>query len=709
MMRLGALRRVAAQQGSRSLHTSRASFNMIKVNVDGMEVEIPNGATVMQACEEADVDIPRFCYHDRLSIAGNCRMCLVEVVKSPKPVASCAMPAMPGMEIFTSTPLVKKAREGVIEFMLSNHPLDCPICDQGGECDLQDQSVAFGSGLSRFNEMKRSVEDKNIGPLVKTVMTRCIHCTRCVRFVEEIAGTPIMGATGRGNNMEIGTYVDQVLDSELSGNVIDLCPVGALTSKPYAFVARPWELTHVETVDVHDAVGSNIRVDTRGSDILRILPRLNEDVNEEWISDKTRFSYDGLVRQRLDSPMIKSGEDYHPVSWQEVFFAIKNQVAAVQGNQISAVAGDMTSAETLICAKDLMNRLGSSNLEPSADGTRHSADLRSDYLFNSTILGVEDADVILLVGTNPRMEAPLVAARMRKAQRHYGVQIANIGPAADLAIEEVEELGNDSKILNDIAKGRHPFSKVLAGAERPMLVLGMSALQHQNSKQVMESVRGLTAKFPNLATEDWNGVNMLHTAASRAAALDIGFVPGPNAKPLEQSKVVFLFGADDAKLISRIPEDAFVVYQGHHGDEGASRADVILPEPVFTEKTATYVNTEGRPQRTMAASNKLDDARDDWQIVRALSEVLGAPLPYNTLDAVRERLLEVSPTFSRVGEVEHASFISSDASTLPEEKGKAGPFTRYFDNFYMTNPITRSSKVMARAAATLPTAKNSYI
>lgn len=605
------------------------------------------------------------------------------------------MPAMPNMRIKTNTPLVHKAREGVMEFLLANHPLDCPICDQGGECDLQDQSMVYGSDKSRTREVKRTVEDKNIGPLVKTVMTRCIHCTRCIRFSTEVAGVTDLGATGRGNHMEIGTYVTKNFDSELSGNVIDLCPVGALTNKPLAFAARSWELQSVQSVDVLDAVGANIRIDSRGTEVMRILPRLHEDINEEWLSDKSRFSCDGLKRQRLDTPMIRVDGEMKTCTWKEALLHIKANVQNVKGSQIMGVAGDLVDAEAIVCLKDLLNRLGSTNHSSQVDAPL-SADLRPGYLFNSTIAGLEDADTLLLVGSNPRMEAPLINARIRKAWLHYGLKVLSVGPATNLTYDK-KELGNDIKILEDIANGTHKASQQLQKAAAPVILVGMAALEPKINASIRASLAKISALYPKTK------INYLHTNASRVAAQDLGFVPGPG--PHEPAKVVFLLGAD-CKAVDQIPEKAFVVYQGSHGDKGASRADVILPGATYVEKEGTYVNLEGRPQRAYPASTKIGEAREDWAILRALSEALGVPLPYNNVDEVRARLIQISPSFGNIGNCESVSF--NDAAT-PAAKSLSGPLEKYYSNHWMTNAISRSSVVMAKCSSQLPIATNSYI
>ena len=672
---------------------------MPKLTIDGREVEVPAGLTVLQACETVGIEIPRFCFHERLAIAGNCRMCLVKMQGSPKPIASCAMPAADGMVIETNTPQVHAARKGVMEFLLINHPLDCPICDQGGECDLQDQALFYGFDRGRFHENKRAVRDKNLGPLVKTSMTRCIHCTRCIRFAEDIAGVPELGATGRGENMEVGTYVEKVLTSELSGNIIDLCPVGALTSKPYAFVARPWELVPVESIDVMDGVGSNIRVDARGAEVLRVLPRLNEDVNEEWISDKTRFACDGLRRQRLDRPYVRENGRLRPATWAEAFAAIGQRLQGLAGERMAAIAGDLACAESMLLLKTLMESYGAANLDCRQDGAALPTAPRVAYLFNSTIAGIEQADALLIVGSNPRKEAAVLNARIRKRFLKGEFPIAVLGPQADLTYP-YEDLGCDPRLLRSLIAGEHPFAQVLREAERPMLILGMGALTRPDGAQILGAARQL-AEATGIAGADqrWNGFNVLHTAAARVGGLDLGFVPKDWGKGLAgilegtetgAIEFVYLLGADELDT-SRLG-DAFVVYQGHHGDAGAHRADVILPGAAYTEKDATYVNTEGRAQRAFAASQPPGDAKPDWAILRALSETLGRTLPVNSLADV-QRLLAGA----------HASFADIDALT-PAPWGAFGddgpideaPLTSPIDNFYLTNPICRASVTMAQ-------------
>ncbi len=673
---------------------------MPKLTIDGIELEVEAGMTVLQACELAGVEIPRFCYHERLSVAGNCRMCLVEMEKSPKPIASCAMPVGEGMVIKTDTPLVKKARQGVMEFLLINHPLDCPICDQGGECDLQDQAMAYGTDRSRYQENKRAVADKYLGPLVKTVMTRCIHCTRCVRFITEVAGVEELGATGRGEHLEIGTYVEKALTSELSANIIDLCPVGALTSKPYAFAARPWELTKTESIDVMDAVGSNIRVDARGREVMRILPRLNEDVNEEWISDKTRFACDGLKRQRLDRPYLRRDGRLQPASWSDALNAVAARLKSAPGARIAAIAGDLADVEAMVALKDLLAALGSANLDCRQDGAAIDPACRAGYLFNPTIAGIEQADAILVVGSNPRLEAPVLNSRIRKRWLTGKLRVGVIGPQANLTYR-TEYLGAGPETLKQLADGSHPFAAVLKAAQRPMLILGQGALARADGAALLGLARRV-AEGCGLIKDDWNGFAMLHTAAGRVGGLDAGFVPGPGGKDVAgildaaaagAMDVVYLLGADEIDM-ARLGK-AFVIYQGHHGDAGAHRADVILPGAAYTEKNATYVNTEGRVQRTRLAVFPPGDAREDWAILRALSEAAGKRLPYDNLAQLRARMMQISPRFDRPGTVEPASWggFGGDGAV-----GSAA-FVSPIDNFYMTDPICRASETMAECTA----------
>ncbi len=666
---------------------------MAKVTVDGIEVEVPNGSNVLQACEAAGKEIPRFCYHERLSVAGNCRMCLVEIEKAPpKPFASCAYPVNDGMVVHTDTPMVKAARRGVMEFLLINHPLDCPICDQGGECDLQDQAVGYGSDTSRYDEAKRAVTNKDLGPLVKTVMTRCIHCTRCIRFSTEIAGVPEMGATARGESMEVGTYVQKALSSELSGNLIDICPVGALTSKPYAFVARPWELKKTDSVDVMDAVGAAIRIDTRGTEVLRILPRLNEDVNEEWLADKSRFALDGLKRRRLDTPWVKKNGKLIRATWPDAFAAIEAKLKGLAGDRIGAIAGDLCDAESMVALKDVMSALGSSNLDCRQDGAALDASRREFYTFNTTIAGIEEADALLIVGSNPRHEAPLINARIRKRTLMGAFPIARIGAPADLTYR-VQELGADPQTLLSLLDGSHPFAATLASAKRPMLILGQGALARADGAAILAAAWKLAAQT-NMLTPEWNGFNVLHTAAARVGALELGFATGKTMAEMMHGGVdlLWLLGAD-AFDTGRIGPDTFVVYQGHHGDRGAARADVILPGAAYTEKNGTYISTEGRVQRGELAVFPPGEAKEDWKILRAFSAMIDKPLPYDTLEAVRARLVQVNPIFERLDVLPR--FGCSDTTGPATGWINADPFTPYVANYYMTDPISRASATMA--------------
>ena len=676
---------------------SDSADNNVKVTVDGVTVEVAPGTTILQACEEAGAEIPRFCYHERLSVAGNCRMCLVEVAKAPKPVASCAMPVAPDMEVFTKTDSVKAAREGVMEFLLINHPLDCPICDQGGECDLQDQALGYGVDASRFEDNKRAVENKEMGPLVKTIMTRCIHCTRCVRFATEVAGVPEIGAIGRGEDMEITTYLEASLDSELSGNVIDLCPVGALTSKPYAYKARPWELRKTETIDVMDALGSNIRVDMRGREAMRILPRNHDEVNEEWLSDKSRFVWDGLNTQRLDRPYIRRDGKLIAASWDEAFEAIGDKIAG-KGDGLAAIAGDLVCAEGQFALKGLMDALGSPHIDCRQDGAKLSGP-RGNYLFNSTIAGIEDADALLIIGANPRLEAAVLNARIRKAWRENGLAIGLIGEAADLTYP-YEFIGAGPESLTALAKGKHGFADMLKNAERPMVIIGQGALARQDGAAVLAEAIGL-AEGVGAIGEDWNGFNVLHTAAARVAGLDLGLLPGEGGRDvaamLEGAKsgeveTVILYGADE--IAGDALGAAFVIYIGSHGDRGAHRADIILPAAAYTEKQAIYVNTEGRPQMTERAAFPPGEAREDWKIFRALSERLGVTLAYDSLAQLRQAMFEQAPHLAVLDSVAKAG-----APVAPKAgKMEAAPFAAAVQDFYFTNPIARASAIMADCA-----------
>jgi NADH-quinone oxidoreductase subunit G len=659
---------------------------MPKLTVDGVEIEVPAGATVLQACEMAGKEIPRFCYHERLSIAGNCRMCLVEVSPGPpKPQASCALPAGEGQVIRTDSEMVKKAREGVMEFLLINHPLDCPICDQGGECDLQDQSVAYGRGASRYHEPKRAVTEKYMGPLVKTVMTRCIQCTRCVRFAEEVAGVPEIGAIYRGENMQITTYLEHAAKSELSGNVVDLCPVGALTSRPYAFEARPWELSKALAIDVMDGVGTNIRLDSRGRQVLRALPRVNDDVNEEWASDKTRHAVDGLVRQRLDRPFIRKDGKPIAASWDEAFAAIAAVAKAAKGS-VAAVAGDLLDCETMFAGRALVHALGGTMLEGRQTGLAYDVSSLSAVNFNSTLSGIETADAILLVGTNVRWEAPLVNTRIRKAIKR-GAKVFAIGPQVDLTYK-VEWLGDDAGLL---AKLPAAVVDAFKAAQRPALIMGGGALAvdgaHGAALALVETL--------GLVKDGWNGFNVLHMAAARMGGLMLGYGMdgGIRAMAAANPKLLFLLGADE------VPADLFAssfkVFMGHHGDKGAHMADVILPGAAYSEKPGTFVNIEGRVQRGDRAVFPPGDAREDWTILRALSDACGTSLPFDDYGALRAAMIAAVPALASEG-------LADFGWSVPKLPAKAkGPIGLPIKDFYLTNAICRASPTMQRCSSEL--------
>jgi NADH-quinone oxidoreductase subunit G len=655
---------------------------MPKVTVDGIEVEVPQGATVLQACEAAGKEIPRFCYHERLTIAGNCRMCLVEVKPGPpKPQASCALPASDGQEIVTMSPAVKKAREGVMEFLLINHPLDCPICDQGGECDLQDQAMAYGRGYNRFAENKRAVTEKYMGPVVKTIMTRCIHCTRCVRFAEEVAGVEEIGAIGRGENMEITSYLEGALTSELSGNVVDLCPVGALVSKPYSFEARPWELRKVPGIDVMDAVGTNIRLDHRLREVMRALPRINEDVNEEWAHDKTRHAVDGLVRNRIDRPWIRRKGKLEAASWEDAFSVIARKLKGARGEEVAALAGDLCDLESLYAAQALLRSFGSSLHECRQDGARFDTSASGAYRFNSTIAGIETARAILLVGTNPRWEASLVNTRIRKAVK-AGARVFRIGEPVDLTYP-VTELGNDLALLGKLPK---EVAEAFAGTEGNAVIVGMGALVHDGAYAASRAAAdALGATF-----------NLLHTAAARVGALDLGFVTEGGIDAIRARatslKALFLLGVDETDLSAFA--DTFTVYVGSHGDRGARIADVVLPGAAYSEKHGTYVNLEGRVQQSERAVHPPGEAREDWTIFRALSDVLKKPLPFDDLGALRAAIAAEHPHLGTVG------LAPAAPAPAPAKAPAPSGAVRYpIEDFYLTNPIARSSPTLQRCSA----------
>jgi NADH-quinone oxidoreductase subunit G len=725
---------------------------MIKLTINNQIIDVEDGSTILQACEELGIEVPIFCYHPRLSAAGNCRMCLVEVDKSSKPVASCSMPAVDGMVVRTDSPMVEKSRKGNLEFLLINHPLDCPICDQGGECDLQDITMAYGSGESRFDLNKRAVNDKYMGPLIKTVMTRCIHCTRCVRFADEIAGSPELGTTGRGEHMEITSYLENAISSELSGNMIDLCPVGALTNKPYAFHGRSWELTKTESIDVMDAVGSNIRIDSRDREVMRILPRLNEDINEEWISDRTRFAYDGLKRQRLDQPYKRVDGKLKPCTWDEAFSTIKEKLKEVKGSEIAALTGDLVDCESMFSLKKLMLALGCPNIDCRQDGALLSTLSRTHYVMNTPIAKIEESDCILLIGTNPRHEAPLVNARIRKRYLHGNLSIGLVGEPVDLTYkythlsetpdildffqnlslsssdlfrgsrdsrnecenDNAGKVGFERTLLSELSKDKHPFTEDLKKATRPMLILGQAVFKRPDTEAILEVIQQLIKRY-RFIQDDWNGFNVLHTAAARVGGLDLGFVPQKNGlstkeilKACQKNKIklVYLLGADE------IPMDqlgsAFVIYQGHHGDAGAHRADVILPGAAYTEKTATYVNTEGRAQTAQQALTPPGSAKEDWKIIRALSEVIGHTLPYNTWKDIESALIEAHPAFASKGQI-----VTSEWQDFNIEINNAGieakPFNLPITNFYMADTISRHSANMVSCVQEILQGKRPHV
>ncbi|MEM9572916.1 MAG: NADH-quinone oxidoreductase subunit NuoG [Pseudomonadota bacterium] len=685
------------------------SDDLFKLNIDGEDVEVPRSYTLMQACEAAGAEIPRFCYHERLSVAGNCRMCLVQWHGAPKPIASCAQtvgdmrmnPDGTPPNISTKGDYVEKARNGVMEFLLINHPLDCPICDQGGECDLQDQAVAYGRADSRYELNKRAVEDKNMGPLVKTIMTRCIQCTRCVRFAAEVAGVEEIGMISRGENAEITTYLEESLSSELSGNVIDLCPVGALTSKPYAFNARPWELRKTESVDIMDGLGSNIRVDAKGDAVMRIMPVINEAVNEEWLSDKSRFIWDGLARQRLDKPYVRKDGKLTPVNWGEAFDAVK---AALSGapEKIGFIAGDLIEVEQAKAAFDLARALGVQNTDCRPAGATYGTDgVREHYLLNPTLAGVEEADALLLIGVNPRVEAAVWNARIRKAWLWNDLKVGVIGEAADLTYD-YEHLGDSSASLSGISARDSSICEALRNAEKPMIVVGESVLAREDGAAILAKAHDYALDIQAIK-DDWAGFGILHSAAGRVGALDVGFIPGENggntARILGgEMETVVLLGADEVDLSKT--GNATIIYVGSHGDAGASKADIILPAAAYTEMVATYVNTEGRVQMTRRAVQPKGEAREAWAIFRALSDVVGKTLPYDSADELRAALREQNDVFSGFGYAPGDAGV--EALKAPIDAGGSSlsstPFSAAIEDFYLTNPIARASKTMAECS-----------
>jgi len=660
---------------------------MAKITIDNKEVEVEDGITIIQACKTIGTEIPHFCYHEKLAIAGNCRMCLVEVEKVPKPVASCAMPVMDGMVVYTNTPAVKKAREGVMEFLLINHPLDCPICDQGGECDLQDQAFKYGGGKSRFHEDKRAVVDKDMGPLVKTQMTRCIHCMRCVRFATDIAGVEEIGSIGRGEHMEVTTYLERNLQSELSANIIDLCPVGALTNKPAAFMARSWELKSTPSIDVMDAMGSNILVDSRGLEVIRILPSMNEDVNEEWISDKTRFACDGLKNQRLDRPYVKKNGKLMPASWSEAIAAVVKALSECEASKIGAIAGTLVDMESMFLLKKLMNNLNSNNVDFNQFGYKFDTSSRGNYLFNSTISNIEQSDLCLLIGANPRINAPLLGSRIGRMVRKKKMIVGRVG---DLYPQnyKITDLGTNSAILEDILSGKHPFVTELKKAKNPIIIVGDEAYGHKDGYAIMEAAFEISKKYNSI-------FNVLHNHASTVAALDIGFTNDkmPALDMVSKMKCIYLLGADEID----IPEsdDVFVIYQGHHGDKGASRADIILPGCAYTEKDGIYINLEGRAQTGHIAVQAPGQAKDDREILTNIMIELGFEVSRSLKDT-RNEIASIVPAVKNIGNITEnpaPNFKKSKSRTLNK------PFEKIECNFYMTDPISRNSITMAKCVA----------
>ena len=674
---------------------------MKKIKIDNAEIEVEDHLTIMQACEEAGKEVPRFCYHDKLSVAGNCRMCLVEVKGAPKPVASCAMPINEGMSIRTNTEKVKKAREGVMEFLLINHPLDCPVCDQAGECDLQDQTVAYGAGHSRFDENKRSVQEKHMGPLIKTYMTRCIHCTRCIRFADEVAGVNQIGALNRGENMEISTYLEKTIDSELSANVIDLCPVGALTSKPYQFEARPWELKKTETIDVMDAVGSNIRVDTYGWKVKRVLPRLNEDINEEWISDKTRYACDGLLTQRLDEPYIRKDNKLSVVEWSEALAKVTGYLNEYKVDEIAFLSGDLCDLETLYLYKKLSDALSIKNVECRQEGCNIPFTHPSQYSFNTKIADIEKSDCILIVGSNVRQEAPIINARIRKHKLATIVPIAVIGANLDLTFE-YEHLGEDLNLLSDLISNKNNFSKIIEAAANPMIIIGNSILNRKDSISIFSVIEELIHKYKFLQ-DDWNGFNVLQIAAARTGALNLGlYKQGSSLEKIycaaedDKIKLIISLGADEINF-DRL-KGAKVIYIGTHGDKGANKADIILPSAAYTEKDGIYINTEGRLQYAFKASFPPGNAKEDWKIINELSNLLD--LNWDIIDLANVRSM-LQSDFSHLFNFDSSAYPKYErllANKAPVTNLCNSNVDYVIKDFYLTNAITRNSKTMAECS-----------
>ena len=668
---------------------------MPKIFINGKEIEFEKGMTVLQACELADVEIPRFCYHEKLSIAGNCRMCLVEMEKSPKPIASCAMPAAEGMKIKTNSVSVEKARKGVMEFLLANHPLDCPVCDQGGECDLQDQSMYYGVDKSRFIENKRLVKEKYMGPLIKTQMTRCIHCTRCVRFATEVAGVPEIGAIGRGENMEITTYLEKAMESELSANVIDLCPVGALTSKPYAFEARPWELKKTESIDVMDAVGSNIRVDTYNWEVKRILPRLNNAINEEWISDKTRYSCDGLLKQRLDVPYIKKDNKLQKSNWDEAITLLADKIQSINSDEIGGHIGDMINMENALSFKKFFAALKSKNLEFREKKFYINSSEKINYLFNSSIKGIEESDLILLIGTNPRHEATMLNARIRKTFVKKRIPIFSIGDPGELTYD-YNVIGNTTDDLKKILNNESEFSKKLSSSNKPIIIIGESALELESGKYILEGIKNFL-KNNNFISKEWNAFNFLAQNASTVGLIDLKVLSKEDEEKnsffekltKNQFKLLYLLGSDNLDIKK---DNEFIVYQGSHGDRGAEIADLVLPSAAFTEQNGLYENLEGRVQECKKASYPIGEALEDWRIFNLILKKLGKNDDLSKFDSLRKEVLNLIPNFTKLNElpnfkeIQEINTSSKFISELVTIKD--------LDYFY-TNSISRASKTMS--------------
>ncbi|MCE2687326.1 MAG: NADH-quinone oxidoreductase subunit NuoG [Rickettsiales bacterium] len=679
---------------------------MIKISIDNNEYQVPSGITIIQACELAGIEIPRFCYHEKLAIAGNCRMCLVEVIGGPpKPVASCAMSVADGMQIFTTTPMVKKAREGVMEFLLANHPLDCPICDQGGECDLQDQAFQYGSGKSNFNESKRAVENKDLGPLVKTQMTRCIHCTRCVRFMEDIAGTGEMGAVSRGEGTEITTYLEKSINSELSGNIIDLCPVGALTSKPYSFKARSWELKKTQSVDIMDAMGSNIRVDSRGLEVMRILPCSNEEINEEWLSDKSRFCYDGLKYQRLDKAYIRKNGKLVEATITEAIDNIIDNIKILKGNEIAGFSGKLSAVEDIFALKNFLDKIGCNNYESRLANQAINSSDRGSYLFNTTISALEKADACLLIGVNPRLDAPLLNSRLRKTFIKNPQNIAVIGLNDDTKNEETQkidltyqyqDLGNNISTLKAIINEEHNFANILKNAKNPILIIGEDAVSEE-SENIIELAKLLANKF-NFIKEGWNGFNFLAKNTGLINALELGFINKGGIKQIinnQEIKTIFLLGVDDDIDFNAL-KDKFIIYLGSHGDNGANVANVILPCPAYTEKEATFINFEGRAQSTSLSIFPIGDAKAEWQFIVEMAEKMGVNLDFKNLEDLKT-LLSNHKTIANLNNSTAEPSISLSGIEVKINNPQMKIIAQKY-NFYLTNAIARASRILNRCS-----------